>query len=422
MPYDIRRNNNAFCVVKSDTGDAVKCYRRLANAKRLLRALYANVEDADRAYRTALLSMYSAITGVTEDSNEVKRFAHQVSEAIRAEKWGDQDLERHNFVHCVPVDVERVADPGTIQVLAVPFNVVDAYNTYFTRDTLFSIGGKSLGEIPVYDTHGLRGTVEDTTPVGIASNWRPDERGLWATVRLNENDPRSAKFAEGAAQCKLGSSIGMLRAGMYPQPPLENGGKFNDPTWLQKAPIVELSLILPGDIEPANPAAIAGYQFSAERRKGDEMCKDCQDKTTEIEQQLDALRAELDKVRNEKEEAVRELAAQRAAIRAQEAALRLKPYNLPQSIVDEFLDVYNAVSMGDQNKLIEVVGKMIDHVRSVSKETSPIVNGDMRAMLVSQMLDSNANPLDSESDRLLKEDREWIKRRFQKFPEVNNVT
>lgn len=50
MPYSITERDNQFCVVKTDTGEELKCYASKQDALDYLGALEANVDDADKTY------------------------------------------------------------------------------------------------------------------------------------------------------------------------------------------------------------------------------------------------------------------------------------------------------------------------------------------------------------------------------------
>lgn len=468
MPYKIVTRDKRYCVVKED-GQKIKCYSRLSSARKLLRALYANVEDADRAFRKSVASIYESLTGVKP--NELKQMFGlragldtTIQSTIRAmetppEEWDEDtlkhvlraiafksnppsdatalDLPAYGFslrcadlrkfdldkLHCVRKSLAEVEKWNRIQVLAAPYDVVDTYNSYFSKDTDFRFD-ITTQFTPVFDSHGLGGDERDAMPVGFVREWIRAPEGLWAVVELHEEDSRSRKFAQAAADCRLGASVGMLRAGMYPPPPMETDGVYPQPTLLEQAPIVELSLIEldeESNIRPANPVAIAGYAFSDRatvKEDTQNMCQDCQQSANDLQSQIESLRAEMEKIKKERDEAMRAAQEQRMAIRMQQAAQRLAPYGLPDHIKDEFLNVYNSVAEGTQDALMSAVGRMLDHIRASavtapSTDSNPSLRVDnMRAMLTKQIIPAESNNGQGQESDQLTRDIQWIRSRM----------
>ena len=318
-------------------------------------------------------------------------------------------------VSCLRTDLTQVENPSQIWVLAMPYNVTDTYNSYFGPETDIR-SDLTPEQVPVFDTHGLGGEREDTQPLGYVLQWQERESGRWALVQLDESDPRAATFMQAAADCKLGASVGMLRAAMYPQPPLETDGVYSEPTLLQQAPVVELSLIIETEngFSASNPSARGGYKFSEERSK---MCEDCQNSADELRAQLETLRAEMETLKRERDEMAKNAEEMRKRMSAERAAQRMMKWQIPQSVMDEFLDVYNSVSEGDQDRLISVVGRMIDHIRaSVSTDANPALRVDsVRAALVSQMTPYEDKPeIPADSRKLIEDDIKWIRSQYVK--------
>jgi predicted RNA-binding protein YlqC (UPF0109 family) len=107
----------------------------------------------------------------------------------------------------------------------------------------------------------------------------------------------------------------------------------------------------------------------------------------------------------------------RKRMSAERASQRMMQWKLPQDIIDEFINVYNAVPEGDQDKLISVVGRMIDHIRSaVSTDANPSLRVDaVRAALVSQMTPyEHPSSVPDESRKQIEEDIKWIRSQFVK--------
>ena len=426
MPYEILRRDNKYCVYKK-SGDAVKCYRTLAQATKLLRALYANVEDADQRVDNAVAEAYLRITAdkmmpdLDKWSERHFERAYEVLEKISVESQAMDDIRAFRVaqkVECVRVDLQQVENPSQIWVLAMPYGVVDSFNSYFGPETDIR-GDLTLEQVPVFDTHGLGGEAVDAQPLGHVVRWEERESGRWALVQLNESDPRAEDFMRAAADCKLGASVGMLRAAMYPQPPLESGGVYPEPTLLQQAPVVELSLIIESDdgFRASNPSAVAGYNFAETSLRSETMCQDCQNSAEELKAQIEALRAEMEKLKHERDEAAKSAEEMRKRMSAERAAQRMMQWKLPQDVIDEFINVYNAVPEGDQDRLISVVGRMIDHIRStVSTDANPSLRVDaVRAALVQQMTPYEAQQsIPEDSKKMIEDDIRWIRSQFVK--------
>ncbi len=425
MPYEILRRDNRYCVYKK-SGDAVKCYRTLAQATKLLRALYANVEDADERVDRAVAEAYMRVTAdkmmpeLDKWSERHFERAYQYLERLDVESRVMDDIRAFRAaqkVECVRVNLDQVDNPSQVWVLAMPYNVVDSFNSYFGAETDIR-GDLTLEQVPVFDTHGLRGEDIDVQPLGHVVRWEERESGRWALVQLNESDPRVEDFMRAAATCKLGASVGMLRAAMYPQPPLDTGGIYPEPTLLQQAPVVELSLIIETDdgFRASNPSAIAGYNF-VETLRGEQMCQDCENSADELRAQIEALRAEMEKLKNERDAASKSAEEMRKRMSAERAAQRMMQWKLPQDVIDEFINVYNSVSEGDQDRLISVIGRMIDHIRSaVSTDANPSLRVDaVRASLVQQMTPYEPQQnISDESRKQLEDDIRWIRSQFVK--------
>ena len=426
MPYEILRRDGKYCVYKKG-GDAVKCYRTLAQATKLLRALYANVEDADQRVDQTIAEAYMRITAdkmmpeLDKWSERHFERAYQYLERLDVESKPMDDIRAFQPAHkveCLRVDLSQIDNPSQIWVLAMPYNVVDSFNSYFGPETDIR-GDLTLEQVPVFDTHGLGGEDVDVQPLGHVVRWEERESGRWALVQLNESDPRAEDFMRAAASCKLGASVGMLRAAMYPQPPLDTGGIYPEPTLLQQSPVVELSLIIETEdgFRASNPSAIAGYNFVETSLRSEQMCQDCQNSAEELRAQLEELRMQMEKLKQERDEAEKSAADMRKRMSAERAAQRMMQMKLPQDVIDEFINVYNAVPEGDQDRLISVVGRMIDHIRSaVSTDANPSLRVDaVRASLVQQMTPYEPqSSIPEESKRQLEEDVKWIRSQFVK--------
>jgi len=426
MPYEILKRDKIYCVYKKG-GEAVKCYSTLAQATKLLRALYANVEDADERVDRAIAEAYMRITAdkmmPSLDKWSERHFerAYQYLERIVVESQPMDDIRAFRAaqpVQCVRVDLNEVENPSQVWVLAMPYNVVDSFNSYFGPETDIR-GDLTVEQVPVFDTHGLGGGSIDVQPLGYVVRWEERDTGRWALVQLNESDPRAQDFMRAAAECKLTASVGMLRAAMYPQPPLDTGGIYPEPTLLQQAPVVELSLIIETEdgFRASNPQAIAGYNFSETSLRGEQMCQDCQNSADELRAQIEALRAEMEKLKHERDEAAKHAEEMRKRMSAERASQRMMQWKVPQDIIDEFINIYNAVPEGDQDKLISVVGRMIDHIRSaVSTDANPSLRVDaVRAALVQQMTPyEQPSNVPDESRKQIEEDIKWIRSQFVK--------
>ncbi|MFN4294620.1 MAG: hypothetical protein ACK4JD_10855 [Thermoflexales bacterium] len=313
-------------------------------------------------------------------------------------------------VACRRVSLEDVPDPRTFWVLAAPFNVVDAYNSFFSARTDWR-PDLAPERAPVFDYHGLRGRPEDAQPIGRVLEWRVDDAGRWALVQLDESDPRAEAFMRAAASCELQASVGMLRAGMHPQPPAS--GVYDAPTELLQAPVVELSLIIPSESErAANPAAVGGYSF-AERSANMEQTQSppCAQDVESLRAQIEALRAEMNKLTEEKRKAEEMAMQERQMRRRDQMAQRMMQMQVPQSVINELLDVFGDVPEGAQDKLIDVVGRLVDTVRA-AQAPQRRTEGDMRAVLVGQFLTAEQQQKQDADERLLQQDREWLARRF----------
>jgi chromosome segregation ATPase len=147
------------------------------------------------------------------------------------------------------------------------------------------------------------------------------------------------------------------------------------------------------------------------------MCQDCQHSAEELRAQIEALRAEMEKLKHERDEATKHAEEMRKRMSAERAAQRMMQWKVPQDIIDEFINVYNAVPEGDQDKLISVVGRMIDHIRSaVSTDANPSLRVDaVRAALVQQMTPyEQPSSVPDESRKQIEEDIKWIRSQFVK--------
>lgn len=501
MPYKVVRRGDEYCVAKSDTGEIEKCYATRREALKLLRALYANVEDARRAAdEDELDEVYRRWRElVNMSASELERWA--ASECSRKaslsrapiernlhllrtpkEKWGakeirwakrtisfisrmrameqgkpvsegcpsKRDISLMNWAHrpsaqradivslrfrqvaCQRVRLDEVQHPERIWVLAMPFDVVDSYNTFFSQRTERRTD-LVPEQVPVFDFHGLRGGEQDVQPIGKTLRWEKRDEGWWALVELDLTDARAERFMRAAAECNLEASVGMLRAGMYPQPPV--GGIFDKPTELLQAPVSELSLIIPSETErAANEAAIGGYEFSL--RKGESMCQDCNQNDAsraEIETMratIEALRAEVEKMKKEKEEAEKAAAAERAARRRDQYAQRMMQMSVPQSIVNELLDIFGDVPEGSQDRIIDLVGRLVDHVRAMyqsvptdGQRAAP--SAELRSMLTSQVSNfahaSHPDNAHQADERQIELDREMIRSRLASYNARNGT-
>lgn len=323
---------------------------------------------------------------------------------IRAFNVGDKQP-----VSCRPVSLENVPAPNTFWALAAPFNVVDAFNSYFSERTNWR--EDIAPEItPVFDYHGLRGGAIDVQPLGRVIAWRTDEVGRWALVQLYESDLRAPSFMRAAADCRLQVSVGMLRAGMYPQPPAD--GVYAQPTELLQAPVVELSLIIPDESErAANHAAIAGYAFQRSDPMTENQSPPCAQEMEALRAQLNALRAQMDRLLEEKKKAEEQAMQERALRRRDQMAQRMLQMQVPQATINDLLDIFGDIPEGAQDRLIDVVGRMIDAIRASSAGASrQTMNGDLRAALLGQFI-TTQQP-NEEQLRQLEEDRKWIAQRF----------
>lgn len=479
VPYDIIESEGKFCVRNSETREVKKCYDTREKALRLLRALYANVEDATRSAEDQVDEVYKRYHElVNMSASELERWAESecskkasLSRApikrnlhllrMPKERWGarevswakktisfisrmrnmeqgkpvsegcpsKRDISLMNWAYrpssnradlrawippaervlCQRSAIEDVQRPELIAVLAMPFEVVDRHNTYFTArtDRRLDIVPEN---VPVFDWHGLGGTAMDVQPIGKTVGWRKTDEGWWAIVELNKDDPRFNDFVRAASECRLGASVGMLPAAMYPRPPI--GGVYEEPTELLQAPVSELSLIIMDDIkQPSNPKAMAGYNFS----RGEVMCKDCeqQNSAEALRAELEALRAkmetmekELEREKAEKEEMMRRRKYERSNAAAQRMSHELR---LPQSIVDEFLNLYNSMPEGDQDKLMDAVGRLVDHMRAEVTTHASANSESLRAVLVRQQAPAQVSSNDERLSKLAQETREWLK-------------
>ena len=437
-------NNGEYCVVNEDSGEAIKCYRSKVPALRLMRALYANVDDADmRSLSETVDDVYSRYHQVVNMSaSELERWSQSdcsnKASLSRApiqrnlhllktpkEKWGDKevrwakrtisfvsrmkamdrgkpvspscpskrDISLMNWAYRpsssradirafdVPLGARCVRSSpdgrDEVLVLAMPYDVVDTFNTYFSRDT--DVRSDITPEHqPVFDAHGLRGDELSVEPIGYVAEWAENEEGRWARVKLYQEHPRFADFMRAAAECKLGASVGMLRAGMFPQPPIN--GVYDSPTLLLQAPIVELSLIISEEgFTPSNPAAFAGIEMR-------NMCKDCQEnaavakpsadeKVAELLGQLQSMRAELEEVAKQRDEAIRAINDFKKQKQMDQFASRMSAMGVPQAVIDDLMGIFDDIAEGSHDKLIAAVGKMIDHIRS-STNSNPSLRGD----------------------------------------------
>ena len=152
-----------------------------------------------------------------------------------------------------------------VRVLGMPFGHVDSYNTFFSeRTSLLHEFMPHYRLPPVYDYHGLDGTMLSSLPVGQTLDTWVDESGRWWLVEFYEGAQNLQDYVRAASECNLYASVGMLRAGMFPKPPAATRGVFGTPTELVVAPVVELSVIV-GDPStgrlPANYYAQGGYEF-----------------------------------------------------------------------------------------------------------------------------------------------------------------
>lgn len=315
-------------------------------------------------------------------------------------------------VACRRVSFDDLQQPYTFWVLAAPFNAVDTFNSYFSENTDWRTDLTPLN-VPVFDYHGLRGREIDTQPVGRVLDWRVDDAGRWALVQLHESDPRAESFARAAAECNLQASVGMLRAGIYPQPPAN--GVYEQPTELLQAPIVELSLIIPNEFErAANPAAIAGYAFNrSESVMNENQTTPCAHDVESLRAQIESLRAEMDKLVEEKRKAEEMAMQERAMRRRDQMSQRMMQMQVPQSVINELLDIFGDVPEGSQDRLIDVIGRMVDTIRASTGSSRQSVNSELRAALVGQFL---TVPQQQDHDRTsvqqIEEDRKWIAQRF----------
>ncbi|MDW8293262.1 MAG: hypothetical protein RML84_09255 [Anaerolineae bacterium] len=495
MPYDIIRRENKYCVRNSETGDIKHCYRTRREALRLLRALYANVEDAaERAdeierERDEVYRKYHELVNMS--ASELERWAEspcsRKASLTRApirrnlhllrtpkEEWGAKELEwakrtisfisrmrgmpngepvsegcpsardialmnwgyrpraeraelvslRFKHVACRRVDLADVERPELIWVLAMPFGVIDSYNSYFSERT-----DRRLDlvpeQVPVFEYHGLRGSALDAQPIGRTLKWEKRAEGWWALVELDKSDPRAERFQRAAADCMLEASVGMLRAGMYPQPPAT--GVYEQPTELLQAPVVELSLIVPSETgRAANEAAVGGYAFEEVRSMP---CVDCEKQQNQgadalrselesLRAQLAAMRAEMEQLAQAKAQAEEMARQERLARRREQHAQRLMQMQVPKSIVDELLDIFGDIPEGDQDRIIEVVGRLIDHVRALqpsaqtdSARAAP--SPEQRAMLLTQVTKAqHALPEHQYDPQLIEADRAFVRARY----------
>ena len=96
MPYEILKRDRSYCVYKKG-GDAVKCYKTLAQATKLLRALYANVEDADKRVDYAIAETYMRMT------------ADKMMPPL--DKWSERHFERaYQYLERVVVESQSMDD------------------------------------------------------------------------------------------------------------------------------------------------------------------------------------------------------------------------------------------------------------------------------------------------------------------------
>jgi hypothetical protein len=336
--------------------------------------------------------------------------------AYRPVRSGEQRAD-HRYIASAPpscntVNLSDVDDPRKIWVLAMPFNIVDSYRTYFSQRT-----DRRLDlvpeNVPVFDHHGLKGSERDTQPIGRTLEWRKDDAGWWALVQLTD-DSRAEKFASAAAECKLYASVGMMRAGMYPQPPAE--GVFDEPTELLQAPVVELSLIDTRDGgAPANYAAVAAFDFRSS-------CLSCQEKESTKgespmdDQALNDLRAQLEALRAENE-ALKQKVEEEKKMRMRDAmAQRMMKMQVPQSVINELLDIFGDMPEGDQEKVMDVVGRLVSTIRAERGDQRASAS-ELRSMLTQQFYQPNfsANGVSHANapDDITQRDKEWVRRRME---------
>lgn len=487
MPYDIIRRKRRYCVRNSETGEIKHCYDTKEKALRLLRALYANVDDAraESEERDAVFKAYHALVNMSASELEqwaesecskkaslsrapiqrnlhllrtpkeqwgakeirwAKRtisFISRMRAMPRGEPQGDcpskRDIALRNWgynpsaeradvrawrpepvVACVRTSVEDVKDPSEIDVLAMPFFVVDSFQTYFSPRTDLMLDYLP-SNVPVFDWHGLGGRPEDARPIGRVVRWWTTSEGRWARVKLNTDDPRYEQFARAAAECRLGASVGMLRAGMYPQPPVETNGVFDKPTELLQAPVVELSLIIMDETKrPSNPSAIAGYRFDIRYNPQEDMC-DCQQEMRQMAdvQALEELRAQIETLRQQmatmedelqrERKAKEELIQMRRQERADQFAQRMIALKMPRDVIDSFLNIYNKLEDRDQDELNVALARLLDYVRgsAATEQAAALRSADsVRAMLTSQVVREEKRADDL--DRFRAEVREWL--------------
>ncbi len=287
-----------------------------------------------------------------------------------------------------------------LEVLAMPFYSTDAYNSYFSERTDIQLDKIPYDKIPVYDYHGIGQSIDEKQPIGFVESIEKRPDGYWALVELYEGE-RQDEFLRVAARCGLYASVGMLRAGMYPEPP--PGGVYPEPTEILQAPIVELSLIIPNEERmPANRDAIARL---AEER----MCQNCSEQgqpgVANINE-LDALRAELEQMKKERDEMLEQMRQMRRA----DAMRRFAGMGVPQSVVDELMDIYDVMPEGSQDKVFEVIGRLLDYA-GTSQRAAP--KSEVRRVATQQIYDqAQFVEQRSANNDVLKSDLEYIKRRM----------
>lgn len=134
------------------------------------------------------------------------------------------------------------------------------------------------------------------------------------------------------------------------------------------------------------------------------------------DQALNDLRAQLEALRAENE-ALKQKVEEEKKMRMRDAmAQRMMKMQVPQSVINELLDIFGDMPEGDQEKVMDVVGRLVSTIRAERGDQRASAS-ELRSMLTQQFYQPNfsANGASHANapDDITQRDKEWVRRRME---------
>lgn len=118
MPYEIKKENDKFCVVKKDDGSVIKCHDTMADAEAHMKALYANVPEAKSLWitREQMKEICPSCAKKMSDRNIKRVNLYELPNALEVKTGFSQGLcdkvggDPGFFTKCKDLDIPDVKD------------------------------------------------------------------------------------------------------------------------------------------------------------------------------------------------------------------------------------------------------------------------------------------------------------------------